>query len=92
MSPVLSSPNDRNPPDDPKPDCLVSVIVPEEFTGTSMKQLHQRGGIIKQMNCRDRNVVIHALIPEGQYAELVSAIKEWTQGRGKVERQPDVDE
>jgi translation elongation factor EF-G len=92
MSPVLSGYDDRDPSDDPKPDCLVSVIVPEEFVGTSMGELQKRGGMIKKMDVNNRTVVIHALIPEHQCDKLALAITEWTRHRGKVERQPRVNE
>jgi translation elongation factor EF-G len=92
MNPVLIDPDDPNAPDDPKPDCFVSVIVPVEFTGTSVDQLTTHGGIIKEMKEENRTVMIQALIPEHQYAEFASAIKEWTQGRGRVERQANVGE
>jgi translation elongation factor EF-G len=91
MNPVLRSPDDHNPPDEPKPGCLVSVRVPAEFTGTSMALLAERGGIVKEMNIEIPTVVIQALIPEAQYAEFASAIEKWTQGRGKVDRQPKVE-
>jgi translation elongation factor EF-G len=90
MSPTLSSPNDRDPSGDPKPDYLVSVIVPEEFTGVSMGQLQTHAGMIKEMEVKSGTVVIQALIPEREFAELASAISEWTQERGKVEHHPDV--
>jgi translation elongation factor EF-G len=56
-----------------------------------MALLAERGGIVKEMNIEIPTVVIQALIPEAQYAEFASAIEEWTQGRGKVDRQPKVE-
>jgi len=91
MSPVQSSHN-HDPSDDPKPDCLVSVVVPEEFTTGSMQEFNLRRGIIKKVDLSAGTVVMQALIPERQYYELTLVIKDWTQGRGKVERQPNLSE
>jgi translation elongation factor EF-G len=68
------------------------MSVPVEFGGISMGELQRLGGIINEMDVKDRIVVIQALIPERQFSELALAIKEWTHGRGKVERQPNLSE
>lgn len=86
MSPALSTPNDLDPPEDPSLDCPVSITVPEEFAGSVMGQISAHRGVIKQMNVMAGTILIQALIPERQFAELAREIKEWTRDRGKVDR------
>jgi len=88
----VSSLNDRNPSDDPKPDYPVSLTVPEEFAGVSLGEVNKQGGMIKAVNAETGTAVIQALIPESRFNDLASAISEWTQGRGRVERQHRVNE
>jgi hypothetical protein len=51
-----------------------------------------QGGIVKGIEVKAGTVVIQGLIPERQFAELARAVKEGTQDRGIVERQPSVNE
>lgn len=92
MSPALSTPNDLDPPEDPRLDCPVSITVPEGFAGSVMGQISAHRGVIKQINVMAETILIQALISERQFTELARQIKEWTRDRGKVDRDRNLDE
>jgi translation elongation factor EF-G len=88
MPRVLSGVSEPGQPDEPQAEFAVHVIVPEEFAGMSMSELHSRRGRVTGMDVKSGSVLIRASVPSSEYGELEKAIDEGTQHRGRVEPAP----
>jgi translation elongation factor EF-G len=88
MPRVLSGVGEPGQPDESQPEIAVHLIVPEEFAGMSMGELHTRRGRVSGMDVKSGSVLIRAFLPASEYDGLEKAIDEGTQHRGRVEHAP----
>ncbi|HYL15644.1 MAG TPA: hypothetical protein VEV41_21600 [Terriglobales bacterium] len=88
MSRVLSGTSEPGQPDEPESEFLIYIIVPEEFAGVSMGEVHSRRGSVTGMDVQTGSVLIRASVPKSEYSGLEHAIDEATQHRGRVEHAP----
>jgi Elongation factor G C-terminus len=85
MPRVLSGVGEPGQPDESQSEIAVHLIVPEEFAGMSMGELHTRRGRVSGMDVKSGSVLIRAFLPASEYDGLEKAIDEGTQHRGRVE-------
>jgi elongation factor G len=88
MPRVLSGVSEPSQPDESQSEIAVQLIVPGEFAGMSMGELHSRRGRVTGMDVKSGSVLIRAFLPASEYDRLEKAIDEGTQHRGRVEHAP----
>ena len=66
----------------------VSVIVPDEYTGTVIGDLSSRRGQIQGQETRTGTVQVDALVPLSEMFGYTSDLRSNTQGRGQYSMEP----
>ena len=71
-----------------EPIMKVSVIVPDEYTGTVIGDLSSRRGQIQGQETRTGTVQVDALVPLSEMFGYTSDLRSNTQGRGQYSMEP----
>ena len=67
-----------------EPICKLTIVAPEEYTGTLMGDISKRRGLIIEMNLNeDGDQVINAEAPEAEMLTYANELRAMTQGRGR---------
>lgn len=67
-------------------EAIVLITVPEEFLGSSIKELTDRQGVVTSLEQREGNMVVRGSLRRSQLDSLIEAIQGNTLERGKVQQ------
>jgi translation elongation factor EF-G len=85
MGPIIKS-GEQPDPDESGSDVLIHIAIPEEFAGAAQEQIYRHDGVITSMESEGHTFKMDAALPARAFELFVNAVRNVSQGRGKVER------